>query len=95
MSDRHAAEFVLASVAFALIAGCGENKDAPAPQAQQPAPAASASGPTVELPSFVTLVKKEGPVVVNVTTGRTVRQSAEAEPGIAPEPRSRLWAANG
>jgi serine protease Do len=63
-------------------------KDAPAPQVQQPAPAApaaSASGPTVELPSFVTLVKKEGPVVVNVTTVRTVRQSAEAGPGIAPD----------
>ncbi len=85
MFDRHAAEFVLASVAFALIAGCGEIKDAPAPQAQQPAPAASASVPTVELPSFVTLVKKEGPVVVNVTTVRTVRQSAEAGPGMAPD----------
>lgn len=56
LADRHAAEFVLASVAFALIAGCGQKKDTPAPQAKQPAlkaSAASALGPTVELPSFV------------------------------------------
>ena len=86
MFDRHASEFVLASVAFALIAGCGEKKDAPAPQGQPSATVAPAvSGPTVELPSFVTLVKKEGPVVVNVTTVRTVRQSAEAMPGMAPD----------
>ncbi|WP_323745062.1 S1C family serine protease [Noviherbaspirillum malthae] len=85
MSDRHATEFVLASIAFALIAGCGEKKDASAPQAQPASTASVASAPTVELPSFVTLVKKEGPVVVNVTTVRTVRQSAEAAPGMAPD----------
>ncbi len=88
MSDRHAAKSVLASVAFMLIAGCGEKKGAPAPQAQPPvpvAPAASALGPTVALPSFVTLVKEEGPVVVNVTTVRTVRRSPGAGPDIAPD----------
>jgi serine protease Do len=36
----------------------------------------------VELPSFVTLVKKEGSAVVNVSTIRTVRQTAEAVPNI-------------
>ncbi|MES2538847.1 MAG: DegQ family serine endoprotease [Pseudomonadota bacterium] len=39
-------------------------------------------GPTVELPSFVTLVKKEGSAVVNISTTRTLRRGGEMAPGI-------------
>jgi serine protease Do len=45
-----------------------------APQAAQPAPApASPSAPGIELPSFVNLVKQQGPAVVNISTVRIVR----------------------
>src|SRR4051794_36012832 len=45
------------------------------PEARQSAPAAPV--PTVELPSFVTLVKKEGPAVVNISATQTIRGSAD------------------
>ncbi|MDB5762222.1 MAG: DegQ family serine endoprotease [Herminiimonas sp.] len=80
MPNRFAAISGLAAIAFVLIAGCTEKRDT-APAQVQPPPAA-ASAPTVELPNFVTLVKKEGPAVVNVSTTRTVRQNAEAVPNI-------------
>lgn len=38
---------------------------------------APGSVPTMELPSFATLVKQEGPTVVNISTMRTIRESAE------------------
>jgi serine protease Do len=81
MLNRFAASSVSAFAVCVLIAGCSEKKETIPSQAQQPAPAAS-SGATVELPSFVTLVKKEGSAVVNVSTIRTVRQTAEAVPNI-------------
>jgi serine protease Do len=90
MTHRHAAESALVAIAFALIAACTEKtgKQDAAPPAQQPASAGASgqtSGPTVELPSFATLVKREGPTVVNVTTIRTVRGSAEGGLGVAPD----------
>jgi serine protease Do len=45
-----------------------------APQAAQPAPApAPPPAPGIELPSFVNLVKQQGPAVVNISTVRIVR----------------------
>jgi serine protease Do len=77
---------MLVAIAIASLGACAEKEQAPPAQTQSHTPAASSgSGTTIELPSFVTLVKKEAPVVVNVTTVRTVRQSAEAGPGVAPD----------
>jgi serine protease Do len=85
MPNRLAALSALAAIAFVLIAACSEKKDVTSPQAQQPASAPAsptATAQTVELPSFVILVKNVGPAVVNVRTIRTVRQTAEAVPNI-------------
>jgi serine protease Do len=62
---------------FALfaLAACSQPNQTP-PQTTPAQPAAAV--PTIELPSFVTLVKKEGPAVVNISTMRTVRENAEA-----------------
>lgn len=82
MPNRIPATSVLTAVVFLLIVGCTEKKaDVPAQAPSPPAPI-SAAVPTIELPSFVTLVKNVGPTVVNVSTIRTVRQTAEIVPNI-------------
>jgi serine protease Do len=50
---------------------------APAESRQSAPVAAPAPVPTVELPSFVTLVKKEGPAVVNISATQTIRGGAD------------------
>jgi serine protease Do len=58
-----------------------------APQATQQTP----SGPTVQLPSFATLVKQQGPAVVNITAMHTVRQGAEALPVPEDDPLAEFF----
>ena len=64
--------------ALLLFAACSPS--APPKPAPVAAPSPAPSAPTVQLPSFTTLVKQYGPAVVNVSTTRTIRQSAEALP---------------
>lgn len=46
----------------------------------QPASAPRTQGPTMELPSFVSLVKQQGPAVVNISSRRIVHGQAETLP---------------
>lgn len=72
---RHARASLIRCVLLGLLAGCSpSDKPLPAPIQR---PGTQASGPMVELPSFVTLVKKEGAAVVNISTTRTVRRGAQ------------------
>ncbi|HVK93937.1 MAG TPA: DegQ family serine endoprotease, partial [Noviherbaspirillum sp.] len=64
--------------ALLLFAACSPS--APPKPAPVAAPSPAPSAPTVQLPSFTTLVKQYGPAVVNVSTTRTIRQNAEALP---------------
>jgi serine protease Do len=72
----------LAGALILLFALCGPSVHAqPAPAA---APAQRPAAPnTVTLPSFASLVKEEGPAVVNISTTRTVTDAdiAQAAPG--------------
>jgi serine protease Do len=74
---------VVAAIACVALVGCSrqERPQAPSqpPQSRQGAPV-----PTIQVPSFVTLVKQEGPAVVNVSTTRVVQQ-APGIPGLAPD----------
>jgi serine protease Do len=74
-----AATAVLAAILSLLPAGCSRSDQTLSAPGQQ---TRSGMVPTVELPSFVTLVKKEGPAVVNISTTRTVRRGAGTVPGI-------------
>jgi len=72
------------SLSFVLLAACS-----PQPTAAQPAVSASptAGVTALALPDFVSLVRREGATVVNISTTRTVR-GLEIEPGspwLAPE----------
>jgi serine protease Do len=58
-----------------------------APQIAQQTP----SGPTIQLPSFATLVKQQGPAVVNITSTLTVRQGAEALPVPEDDPLAEFF----
>jgi serine protease Do len=84
--NRLFAKFFFPVIIFSLLGGCSRDDrktpaatKAPAASAQRAQPSAV---PSIELPSFVTLVKKEGPAVVNISTTRTVRENAEAVPNI-------------
>ncbi len=67
---------VFCALAWVLLVACSPSEQRkPAPPALQSRPASAV--PTVELPSFVTLVKKEGSAVVNISTTRTVRGGIE------------------
>ncbi|HEX7634218.1 MAG TPA: trypsin-like peptidase domain-containing protein [Noviherbaspirillum sp.] len=46
----------------------------------QSAPAQNTPVPAIELPSFVNLIKQEGPAVVNISSRRTVREEGTAPP---------------
>lgn len=46
----------------------------PVPAQSKPLPAQGTAVPTIELPSFVTLVKQQGPAVVNISSRRSVRE---------------------
>ncbi|GIZ50410.1 trypsin-like peptidase domain-containing protein [Noviherbaspirillum aridicola] len=71
-------------LALALLAACSRDEPAPPPPAASaPAPAAApapapVTGSGVELPSFVNLVRQQGPTVVNISATR----HASAAPGL-------------
>jgi serine protease Do len=69
-------------VAILLLLACSPSDKDEAPAATSLPARQAAAVPTVELPSFVTLVRKEGPAVVNISSTRTIRQNADALPGI-------------
>ena len=79
----HTLKAALSVLALVLLPACSKSDRAtvaqalPAPQSRPATPV-----PTVELPSFVTLVKKEGPAVVNISTTKTVRQGGEGFPNL-------------
>jgi serine protease Do len=81
-----------AIVSSLLLVGCSP-ADKPqvtqekAPQIAQQTP----SGPTIQLPSFATLVKQQGPAVVNITSTLTVRQGAEALPVPEDDPLAEFF----
>jgi serine protease Do len=79
--------------AFLLVACSPEDKSQPAQQAAQPQPQQqqASQGPTVQLPSFATLVKQRGPAVVNVSTTHTVRQGAEGPPVPEDDPLAEFF----
>lgn len=65
------------------LAGCSREPSVPQERAAQPQQSGAPS--TVQLPSFVELVKREGPAVVNVSTTRKIKQEAPEIPGLAPD----------
>src|SRR3954469_1842300 len=72
------------AIALLLLVACSR-PDREQPKQAQPGASQSSQAspvPTIELPSFVSLVKREGPAVVNVSTTRIVRQSPQAAPGV-------------
>jgi serine protease Do len=74
---------VLAIVAMLLVAcSPSDREQSKKPQAGAQQSSQASPVPTIELPSFVSLVKREGPAVVNVSTTRIVRQSPQAAPGV-------------
>src|ERR1700682_1382577 len=81
---------VLAIAAMLLVACSRPDREQPkqgqasVPQSSQTSRSQATPVQTIELPNFVTLVKREGPAVVNVSTTRIVRQDPQAAPG-APE----------
>lgn len=78
--------------AFLLAACSAEDKSQPAQQkAAQPQQQAAPQGPTVQLPSFATLVKQRGPAVVNVSTTHTVRQGVEGLPVPEDDPLAEFF----
>lgn len=80
----------MAIAAMLLVACSRPDREQPkqgqasAPQSSQSSSSQATPVQTIELPNFVTLVKREGPSVVNVSTTRIVRQDPQAAPG-APE----------
>src|ERR671926_99267 len=63
--------FALAIYALSACSQKGNEKAPATPDAsKQTAPAAAVTGSGVELPSFVNLVKQEGPAVVNISATR-------------------------
>lgn len=75
---------VSAIVPLLLLTGCAREDEPQATKQQQPQTQTQTqqrpAGPTVQLPSFATLVKQQGPAVVNITSTHTVKQGAEGLP---------------
>jgi serine protease Do len=94
--SKHCIHAITSPLFFTLLlAACSPSGQPPqpprasAPQIQQPQQAARV--PNIELPSFATLVKKEGPAVVNITTTQTVKQGAQPSPGTEGDPLSDFF----
>jgi serine protease Do len=67
-----------------MLAACSRSDQASAPQPVQQQVSRPGAASTIQLPSFVELVRQEGPAVVNVSTTRVV-QGEPAIPGLAPD----------
>ncbi len=72
MIDKPARRKPISAIAFLLLlAACSpKQEDVPAPRAPAPAQAPPVTGSGVQLPSFVNLVKQQGPTVVNISATR-------------------------
>ncbi len=69
-----------------LIACSRQDEGKPAPQAGAAAPptaqqAPAAAAPAISLPNFVSLVKQQGPAVVNISVSRAPQESPQLRPG--------------
>jgi serine protease Do len=91
MSRQLVRTIVSPIVSLLFLVACSPSNQTPPAQTTAQKPQQTTSAPTVELPSFATLVKKEGPAVVNVSTTRTVRQSADALPVPEDDPLAELF----
>jgi serine protease Do len=70
-------------VALSLLLACSRpNQTPPHPKTSMAQQSQHDMVPSVELPSFVTLVKKEGSAVVNISTTRTIKQNFDAVPNV-------------
>lgn len=87
MNHRRSSKLFVAGSLFLCLAACSRpgtdeapqaprapQSAAPAAQPQAAAPAAPVTGSGVELPSFVNLVKQQGPTVVNISATRHAQQ---------------------
>jgi serine protease Do len=77
-ANRHISCVLLFVFALAACTPAENNKPKVAPT-NAAGPTQSAAVPTMELPSFVDLVKKEGPAVVNISTTRTVHENLDLQ----------------
>src|SRR4051812_16498501 len=68
-----------------MLATCSGSRDV-ATRTQMVAPAAPREVPGVQLPSFVNLVKQEGPAVVNISASHTIRGGVRELPGLQDDP---------
>jgi serine protease Do len=68
---------------FMLLSACSQSAQQPAPVATTPAaqPAAQPAPAAASLPNFVSLVKKEGPAVVNISTITVPNNVPQLRPG--------------
>ncbi|RJG07030.1 DegQ family serine endoprotease [Noviherbaspirillum cavernae] len=74
---RHRLHVVTIPVLSAfLLAACSPSGDPPQPKTPAPQAQPATRVPTIELPSFASLVKNEGAAVVNISTTHTVKQGA-------------------
>ena len=76
----------LAMIALSLVS-CDKKPTVPAVPVTNASAATSAAAPSVALPNFTALVKKEGPAVINISTSRKVRRafSFPPLPGFTPD----------
>jgi serine protease Do len=82
---------VITLVSSLLVVACGREEPPKVTQQQVPPAQQAPAVPTVQLPSFATLVKQQGPAVVNISATRTVRQGAEAPPGSEGDPLAEFF----
>jgi serine protease Do len=87
---RHLVRAIVLPIVSLLLA-CSPSEQKPPAQATAQQPAAPTPTPIIALPSFTSLVKKEGPAVVNVSTTRTVREGAGSLPVPEDDPLAELF----
>ncbi|MGH8808010.1 MAG: DegQ family serine endoprotease [Noviherbaspirillum sp.] len=80
MSPHRFRVSALSILAILLVLGCSRDEQASSAQAVAPQAGQPSAVPTVQLPSFASLVKQQGPAVVNISTTRTIRQNAQSLP---------------
>ncbi|MEN3367266.1 MAG: serine protease Do [Burkholderiales bacterium] len=90
---RHYAHTIVTTIVSLLLLVACSSEDKPQATQQQVTPTAqqAPAAPTVQLPSFTTLVKQQGPAVVNITASHTVKQSAEALPVPEDDPLAEFF----
>jgi len=78
--------------ALAVLAACSPQPPLPRLGAQANSSQEALDAPAKAAPDFVSLVKREGPSVVNISSTRTVRRPELDIPGLSPDdPRAELF----